>query len=87
MACRYLAKVNSMSNQTVSSALRDVQRIASQTAPTQRKATDAEVQAWIDRHDLGITLAAGREVFEDAQTLVPPGVQAVPPTGDGGVNG
>lgn len=38
-----------------------------------RKATDAQVQAWAERHDLGVSLSTAREIFEDAQTLVPAG--------------
>jgi hypothetical protein len=40
-----------------------------------RKATDEEIRAWADRHDLAISsMTALRETFEDAQTLVPAGV-------------
>jgi hypothetical protein len=41
-----------------------------------RKATDSEVLAWSERHDLRVSLSVAREIFEDAQTLALADVRA-----------
>lgn len=43
-----------------------------------QKASDAEVIAWAERHDLRQGLSELRCIFEDAQTLVPAATPEVP---------
>jgi hypothetical protein len=49
-------------------------------AATKRRATDAEVMEWVERHDLHITnVTDARCAFEDAETLLRPSGGAAPP--------
>lgn len=45
------------------------------TAPA-RQFTDAEIEAWAERHDIAGNEAQLRVIFDDARSLVPAGVKA-----------